>query len=221
MSAAQSLNGAFESYGQSFKTARAQFNFAGSDELATQIRSGAKPDVFASANTKLPDELYTAKLVEKPVVFAVNRLVLAIPKDSNKVRSLDDLTKGGVSLAIGAKDVPVGTYTRKVLAGLSTSAQKQIYANVKTEEPNVAGITAKLTQGAADAGFVYITDVQATNGRLEAIELPDKLQPNVAYGVAIVQGARNRAAAQSFVDGLLDGPGADALRDAGFEPPPA
>ena len=41
-----------------------------------------KPDVFASANTKLPDALYRKGLVEKPVVFAANRLVLAVPKDS-------------------------------------------------------------------------------------------------------------------------------------------
>src|SRR5438876_4405298 len=45
----------------------AQFSFAGSDQLAAQIRAGAKPDVFAAANTKLPDELYAAGLVEKPV----------------------------------------------------------------------------------------------------------------------------------------------------------
>ncbi len=220
VSAAQSLNGAFERYGTRFTQAKAQFSFAGSDELATQIRSGATSDVFASANTKLPDELFKEKLVSKPIVFAANRLVLAIPKDADRVRSLDDLAKGGVSLAIGAKDVPVGSYTRKVLARLSTSAEKKVLANVRTKEPNVGGITAKLTQGAVDAGFLYITDVQATNGRLEAIELPDELQPQVAYGVAIVKGARNRAAAQSFIDGLLEGAGADALRDAGFEPPP-
>ena len=124
-----------------------------------------------------------------------------------------------MTLAIGAKDVPIGTYTRKVLGGLSGGAQKRIFANVKTEEPNVGGIAAKLTQAAVDAGCVDFTDVQATNGRLAAVELPGTLQPSVAYGVAIVKGARNRDAAQAFIDGLLKGDGADALRDAGFEPP--
>ena len=220
MSAAHSLNAAFESYGQRFTTAKAQLNFAGSDELAAQIRGGAKPDVFASANTKLPDELFADELVSKPVVFAANRLVLAVPKDGDEVRSLDDLTKAGISLAVGSKDVPIGSYTRKVLGGLSPATQKKILANVKTEEPDVGGIAAKLIQGAVDAGFLYVTDVRATNDRLKAIELPEKLQPHVAYGVAIVRGARNPAAARSFVDGLLKGAGARALRDAGFGPPP-
>src|ERR671921_73371 len=70
VSAATSLKSAFTSYGAQFDDAEAQFSFAGSDELAAQIRSGAKPDVFAAANTKLPDELFAKGLVERPQVFA-------------------------------------------------------------------------------------------------------------------------------------------------------
>lgn len=220
VSAAASLKTAFTSYGEGFTDAKAQFSFAASDELAAQIRKGAKPDVFASANTKLPDELFAEKRVEKPTAFASNRLVLAVPADSDKVRSLEDVAGDKVSVAIGAPAVPIGSYTRKVLAKLDAGTRKGILANVKTEEPDVAGISAKLQQGAADAGFLYFTDVEATNGKLKSIELPASLQPQVAYGVAIVKRTPNREAAQAFVDGLLKGAGADALREAGFKPPP-
>ena len=91
---------------------------------------------------------------------------------------------------------------------------------MRSEEPDVAGITGKLTQGAVDAGFLYASDVRATDDKLRAIELPDALQPTVAYGVAVVKGAKQREQARAFVAGLLDGAGADALRAAGFEPPP-
>ena len=63
--------------------------------------------------------------------------------------------------------------------------------------------------------------MRATDGALEAIELPDDLQPDVAYGVAVVKGAKQPEAARAFIAGLLDGAGAQALEDAGFEPPPA
>ena len=43
---------------------------------------------------------------------------------------------------------------------------------MRSNEPDVKGIVGKLTQGAADAGFVYVTDVNATNGKLKAITLP-------------------------------------------------
>ena len=56
---------------------------------------------------------------------------------------------------------------------------------------------------------------------LSSHSLPESLQPTVAYGVAVVKGAKNEAAAKAFVEGLLDGDGKRALDDAGFEPPPA
>jgi molybdate transport system substrate-binding protein len=222
VSAAASLKKALTQYGSDFQDAKARFSFAGSDELAAQIRKGAKPDVFASANTKLPDELYKEGLVERPVTFAGNRLVLAVPASSDaKIASLNDIRKPGTSLAIGSESVPVGSYTRTVLAKLPESESSAIMKNVRSEEPDVAGIVGKLTQGAVDAGFVYISDVRATDGRLKAIELPDSLQPTVAYGVAVVKDAKHADAAKKFVDGLLDGDGKQALDDAGFEPPPA
>jgi molybdate transport system substrate-binding protein len=219
VSAATSLKSAFTTYGQQFDAADAQFSFAGSDELAAQIRAGAKPDVFASANTKLPDELFKQGLVERPTVFASNRLVLAVPADDAKVKGIDDLTKPGVTIAIGAPGVPIGAYTRKVLGRLDAKTRKAILANVRSDEPDVGGISAKLSQGAADAGFLYVTDVSATNGRLKAIELDAALQPGVSYGVAIVKGSAHRTAARAFIAGLLKGAGAAALGQAGFGVP--
>ena len=220
MSAAASLKAAFTEYGKQFPDADVRFSFAGSDELAAQIEQGVKPDVYAAANTKLPDELHEKDLVEKPTVFAGNELVLAVPADSDNVTSLEDLTKEGVTIAIGQEDVPVGSYTRTVLDKLPAEQSEAILANVRSEEPDVAGITGKLTQGAVDAGFLYASDVAATDGALKAIELPDDLQPEVAYGAAVVTGAKEPELAQQFIDGLLDGAGAQALEDAGFLPPP-
>src|SRR3954463_7348760 len=110
VSAAASLKNAFTAYGQAFDAADVRASFAGSDELAAQIRQGVKPDVFASANTKLPNELYKEGRVEKPVVFAPTQLVLAVPADGT-VRSLEDLTKPGTTIAMGSETVPVGSYT--------------------------------------------------------------------------------------------------------------
>ena len=218
--AAASLKRAFTAYGEAFEDGTARLSFAGSDELAAQIRSGVRPDVFAAANLELPRALFEEGLVETPRVFAANRLVLAVPADKARVRSLDDVARAGVRLAIGAKAVPVGAYTRDVLARLGRERSRAILANVRSEEPDVGGVAGKLTQGAVDAGFVYVTDVRAADG-LRAVALPDELLPRVTYGVAVVKGARHRAAARRFVAGLVEGAGARALRDAGFEPPPS
>ncbi len=221
VSAATSLTNAFTAYGKSFDAATARYSFAGSDMLAAQIRQGVRPDVFASANTTLPDQLFADGLVQRPTVFAANRLVLAVPAKAVKVRSLSDLTKAGVKIAAGSPSVPVGSYTRKVVAKLGAGQSRTILANIRSSEPDVGGVVGKLTQGAVDAGFVYITDVTATKGKLRAIALPARLQPRVAYSVAIVKGADHVAAARAFVAGLTAGRGRRALAAAGFEPPPS
>jgi molybdate transport system substrate-binding protein len=219
VSAAASLKNAITDYGHQFDAATVRASFAGSDELAAQIRQGVKPDVFASANTKLPEELYKAGLVEKPRVFAANQLVLAVPVDS-AITGVQDLTRAGTTIAMGSESVPVGAYTRKVLAGLPAAQSKAILANVRSNEPDVAGVVGKVATGAVDAGFVYVTDVRAAEGKLKAIELPAGLNPSVAYGVAVVKGAKHPQQARAFVNELLNGAGRAALDRAGFLPPP-
>lgn len=218
VSAAASLKAAFTAYGAHFSPATVHFSFAGSDVLAAQIQQGVHPDVFASANTQLPAQLYAKGLVSKPVVFAANRLVLAVPAGS-KIHSIMQAEASGVTLAVGSPTVPIGIYTRKVLKRLGAGAAK-IEANVRSAEPDVSGIVGKLTEGAVQAGFVYVTDVAATHGKLVAISLPASLQPVVAYAVAVVKGGANPAAAQQFIDGLLTGEGRTRLLAAGFLPPP-
>jgi molybdate transport system substrate-binding protein len=218
VSAASSLRDAFTAYGNAFKPARVRLAFGGSDELAAQIRAGGKVDVFAAANAKLPDQLHAEGNVGLPVIFTANRLVLAVPAGSSRVKSLDDVARSGVKLAIGAKDVPVGSYTRQVFAALPPLERDRILTNVKTEEPDVAGIVGKLTQGAVDAGFVYATDVAGAKGALKAIQLPGRVSPKVEYEAAVVTGTKHKAQAQAFVDGLRRGAGQAALRKAGFLP---
>jgi molybdate transport system substrate-binding protein len=220
VSAATSLKTALTAYGEDFPDAEVRSSFAGSDQLAAQIRQGVKPDVFASANTTLPEQLFKEGLVEKPRVFAANRLVLAVPATGAKVAGLDDLAKPGTTIAMGSATVPIGSYTRKVLAKLPPDEAKAIMANVRSNEPDVGGVVGKVAQGAVDAGFVYVTDVKAAGGELRAIDLPGKLEPQVSYGVAVVKGAKHPEQAKAFVDGLVSGDGRKRLDAAGFLPPP-
>jgi molybdate transport system substrate-binding protein len=218
VSAAASMTEALEACAPGFGEAEeteVRLSFAGSDELAAQIRQGVKPDVFAAANTRLPDELYDEDLVEQPVEFATNEFVLAVAADSD-ITSMADLTEPGIKIALGSESVPIGSYTREALAKLPPAQEKAILDNVRSNEPDVKGIVGKVSQGAADAGFVYVTDVNATDGALTAIKLPAAVEPEVTYAASVVKGAKNPQDAQAFVDGLTSGPCGQALDDAGF-----
>jgi molybdate transport system substrate-binding protein len=218
VSAASSMTDALTACGADFDGADVRLSFAGSDELAAQIRQGVKPDVYAAANTQLPDELNKEGLLSKPVEFATNELVIAVPRDSD-IQSVEDLARDGVKVAIGSVSVPIGSYTRELLAGLPGSESEAILANVRSNEPDVNGIVGKLTQGAADAGFVYVTDANAAGDKLRAVKLPADLEPNVTYAAGVVKGAKRPDQARDFVDGLRHGGCADALEKAGFGAP--
>ena len=189
--------------------AGARYQFGGSDILAAQIEQGARPDVYAAANTKLPAMLHAKGLLGTPVTFARNELVIAVPATS-KITSIADLERAGTTLVIGSPTVPVGAYTRTVLRRLG-SAAKRILANVRSQEPDVGGIVGKLTTGAADAGFTYVTDVKASHGKLRAVALPPSLGPRTSLAAAVVTGSRHAAAARAFVASLTAGAGQRAL----------
>jgi molybdate transport system substrate-binding protein len=123
-------------------------------------------------------------------------------------------------VVIGDPQVPIGSYTREVLGRLPAAEGTAILANVRSQEPEVSSIVGKLTEGAADAGFVYFTDVSAAGAKLRGIALPASLQPDVAYGIAIVKDAPDPELAHRFVHGLMPGgKGASLLGQAGFLPP--
>lgn len=220
VSAAASLKTAFTEYAEQFDEADVKLSFAGSDELAAQIAQGAPIDVFAAANTKLPDQLHAKNLVDTPLPFATNELVIAVPADSDEIGSIDDLDDDDVKIAAGSKSVPVGSYTHNMLDKLPPSQAQAIEGNIRSNEPDVSSVAAKVSGGAVDAGFVYITDVKASKGELKAVKLPANLEPTVVYGIAAATASEHPTEAKHFIDGVLDGEGQRDLIEAGFGPAP-
>jgi molybdate transport system substrate-binding protein len=218
VAAAASLQKPFARYALALAPLAVRYSFAGSDTIAAQIEQGLRPDVFASADTQLANSLYEKGLLERPVIFASNRLVLAVPV-SSPIRSLADLQRRGVSIALGTATVPVGLYAAAALARLPAAARRRLLANVTDRESDVSAIVGRLTEGAVDAGIVYRTDVAASGGALRAIELPPALQPQIAYAIGIVRGTHELKQARSFLRGVLSGPGAADLRASGFVAP--
>ena len=193
----------------------ARFQFAGSNQLAFQIRNGAPADVFASASPVYTQELFRAGLVEKPRLFATNSLVLAVPRSNPaKIRTVQDLAKRpNLKLVVAGAKVPIGLYTREVLKRLGLL---RVLRKAVSQEPDVKGIVGKLAFGQADAGFVYATDVRAASSRLIAIPLPARSQPTVRYEIAVVRDTKNRAGALELIADLLGEDGRRELKQAGF-----
>ena len=192
----------------------ARYNFAGSDELATQIREGAQVDVYAAASPRYPDELHAEGLVEAPRVFATNRLVLVVPqRNPQRITAVEDLLHRDSKLVVAAEGVPVGDYTREVLGRMGLSS---ILDRVVSEEENVRGVLAKVALGEADAGFVYATDAITADGEVLIVPIPASAQADVRYPVAVVAESDQQEEAEGFVELLFSPEGRRALERAGF-----
>jgi molybdate transport system substrate-binding protein len=193
---------------------RERYSFGGSNTLAAQIQQGLPADVFASANTKLPWQLHQQGLVTRPVVFTSNRLVVVIAHGNPLgLRSIQGLERPGLRIVMAAAGVPVGDYTRTVLARLGLS---DLVGKAVSQETDVREVLAKVVLGEADAGFVYATDARTVTGKVSLLGFPKAAQPQVLYAAAAVKSSSHLAAAKAWVRRLLSRRAQRKLRAAGF-----
>jgi molybdate transport system substrate-binding protein len=192
-----------------------RYSFGGSDQLALQIQQGAPADVYAAASPKYVELLYHNGVVQKPVVFATNKLAVIVPRSNpGHVSSVYDLRRSGLRIVIGDKTVPIGSYTQQILDTLGITAD--VMKNVVSQETDAKSIVAKVALGEADAGFVYVTDSKAVASKVRVVPLPAWAQPPIRYEIAVVKGSANQPAARAFVKKVLSKRGRLLLQRSGF-----
>jgi molybdate transport system substrate-binding protein len=217
--AAASLKQSFTQIGEQFKTdnpgASVEFSFAGSSDLVTQLTQGAKADVLASADTKNMDKAAKAGLLAGDAVnFASNTLTIAVaPGNPKGITSLRDLTKPGLDVVVCAPQVPCGAAAQKVehAAGVQLSPV--------SEESSVTDVLNKVSTGQADAGLVYVTDVEGSGGKVTGVAFPEASGSVNTYPIAVLKGAGEAELARRFVDYVTGEAGQKVLEQAGFTKP--
>jgi molybdate transport system substrate-binding protein len=230
--AAASLTEAFSALGQQFEAqnpgVKVEFSFAGSQQLAQQLASGAPADVFASASQKYIDSVVQSGRVDQnaAAIFTRNRLVVIFPKDNPAgLRSLKDLARPGLKLALAAREVPVGQYSLDFLdrasgdPGFSPSYKDDVLKNVVSYEENVKSVLTKVALGEADAGIVYTSDVSGdAAAKVGQITIPDALNVIATYPIVLIKDSAHPLQAQAFIDLILSPAGQKVLAQYGFIP---
>ncbi|MPZ95649.1 MAG: molybdate ABC transporter substrate-binding protein [Propionibacteriales bacterium] len=217
--AAASLQESFEAIGTEVEADHPEllvtFSFGGSSALAPQIVSGAPADVFAAASPATMQQVVDKDAAAgEPVLFARNRLQIAVPPDNPAdVDSLDDLADPDLKLARCAAEVPCGDAAERALAAASVEVEAD------TLEEDVKGVLSKVELGEVDAGLVYRTDVQAANGKVKGIDFPESGKAVNDYLIAPIADAPEPDGAAIFVEFVRSERGRKILSDAGFDVP--
>lgn len=225
--AAASLRAAFTSMGDDWKRShpdvKLEFNFAGTQELRTQLEQGAEVDVFASADQRQMTELVKAAQVEPPAVFAKNEPILAVSRESaGKINGIADLPSAN-RIIIGTPEVPIGRYTLQILDRASKSLgadfRLRVEAHVISRELNVRQIYSKVSLGEADVGVVYRTDVQGPDTGVKLVLIPAEMNVVAEYPIAVVKHSKHHTLAKSWAEYVLSTEGRQKLQRAGFTLP--
>lgn len=202
------------------------YNFAGSQQLATQLAEGAGADVFASANSTQMTAAQDADAISgEPVIFVRNRLAIVVPADNPAdIQTPADLANNGLKLVVAAEAAPVGNYTLQILDNMSADPEfgadfrSRVEANIVSQEDNVRQVVTKVQLGEADAGVVYVSDVTPdVREDVAIIEIPEEFNVIATYPVATIADG-NAELAQAFIDYLLTPGGQAILVNWGFTP---
>ncbi|MET9322355.1 molybdate ABC transporter substrate-binding protein [Streptomyces sp. NPDC003038] len=212
--AASSLTDVFKTAGAAYEKAhpgtKLTFSFAGSQELAAQVKQGAPADALITADTRTMDGLRAE--TGEATVIATNRLVIAAGKGNPfEIDGLADLADRKIKVVLAAPEVPVGRYSRQIL-----DAQK-ITAQPVSQEPNVRAVLSKIELGEADAGLVYKTDSAKSGDKVVTVDIPDDQNAVVSYPAATLKQSKNAGAAAAFVAWLSTPEAQRILQDAGFQ----
>lgn len=217
--AASSLTEAFTEMGDAFTAenpgAKLTFNFAGSGDLVAQIIEGAPADVLVSA-----DDTNMAKLIDaggnagEPVVIAKNTFEIIVEAGNPKgITGVTDLVDPDLTVVLCADTVPCGKGAAKILANAAVTVTP------KSFEEKVKGVVTKVTAGEADAGIVFVTDVQAAGDDATGVEIPADINVISNYPIVVIKQASNPGAAQAFIDFVASDAGQAILGDHGFLAP--
>ena len=226
VSAAASLKAAMEqvkvAYARANSSVGIAYNFGASGALAQQIVQGAAVDVFVSAAPSWMDLLADKKLLleKSRRNLLQNSLVLIIPESNDAVLStvfaFEELESSRFKkIAIGEPNsVPVGRYAEEFLrsAGLYDKLRSKLVLGKDSSQ-----VLIYVAARQVDAGIVYATDAQKTDGVRLMAEIKADTHSPILYPVAVVKNSQHLSEAQAFVDFLFGKVAAEFFLADGFK----
>lgn len=180
-------------------------SYAGSGDLAQQIKGGAPCDLFISASKANMDELETEDLIDKESRKDLlgNTLTLIATAEAADSVSMDALSTDAVKqIAIGEPEtVPAGKYATQVFENMKiTDAVESKIIKAK----DVRAVLNYVETGDAECGFVYRTDalmLDESKGKIIE-DVDDSLHDPIVYPAAIMKEPAQAEAARAFYEYL-------------------
>jgi molybdate transport system substrate-binding protein len=175
--------------------ASANYNFAGSQQLAAQLQAGARADVVVTADESSMAKLVDSKLVDTPVIVATNSMAIAVyPGNPKHIAGLADLARSDVVVVLADPTVPAGKYAAEVLKKAGVTVK------LASLELDVESAVQKVALKQADAAVVYKTSADTLD--VDDVPVPADVNVVTRYPAAVVKATKARTRAEAFVAAL-------------------
>lgn len=185
-----------------------QLQYGGSGTLLNNLRVSRSGDLYIAADESYIRLAREQGLIAETMPLAHQHPVIAVRKGNPKgVRSLDDLTREGVAVALANPEAAsIGKLVKTALEKIDR--WKPLEAHAKVFKPTVNDVANDVKLGSADAGIIWDATL-SQYPELVAVEVPE-LAPHVeTVTAAVLQSSKQAPAALRFARYL-------AARDKGI-----
>lgn len=194
-----------------------------SGKLSTQIRNGAPYDLFLSADTNFPDQLYADGFgIQKPTIYAMGSLIIC---GSNKldINNWQNLLQTSQIPKIAIANPKTAPYGKAAEESLSFY---KLYDKVKTkliQGESISQVNTYLQTGAVTIGFTTEAFLYESNNKsqLKWARIDPKSYKPIAQGAILLTHAKkgNLASAKRFFDYLSSASARKIISSSGYHLP--
>ena len=208
----------------SYKTLQKNINikpvFMGTSQLVMQVKNGANPDIFISANVEWMDYLERKKIISKKFRkdFIYNSLVVITNKKNSvnefiNIKELENAflkSKTKISLAM-TNSIPAGMYAKDFLENAG------IWKNIKkkyVESTNVRTALNYVARNELEFGIVYKTEAVGNSKVKIVYSIKGEKHKKIIYPIAALNKKKETIEVYDF---LLDSKNLSKTLKWGFE----
>ena len=228
VAAAADLKFAMEELAKKFENktgARVDVSYGSSGNFFSQLQNGAPFDLFFSADVAYPTKLVAEGFAEPGTLgdYALGRIVIWMPHDSSV-----DLAKEGWNALLdpGVRKIAIANPELAPYGRAAVSALKKagIYEQVKAKlvyGENISQAAQFVQSGNAQAGIIALSLAFSPGMKRGKVwRIPVEMHPPIEQGAVLLKNARNRPAAQAFLNFVKSAAGKEVLEQHGFSAPP-
>ena len=182
--------------------------------LVSKMKGGETPDVYHTCDTSFHS------MVEDRFGQLTNisqtDIIILVPKNNPKnIKSLEDLTKPGMKVGIGD---PGKTAMGKLTVDLlkDEGVYEEIKTNIGNPFPEAPMVVGQVTQGALDAGLVYVANAHAQRDKVRMIKIENPLS-SATQTYAVSKTSKHKHLMQRLLNRLRSSAGQENFVNAGFE----